>query len=136
MRSRPVIKLIYDTHCPACHLYCTLVRVRESVGELELIDARLSSETLAEITARGWDIDEGMVLKIDNSFYYGADAIHTLALISTRSSLFNRLSAALFSSPRIAATFYPVLSRARNLLLRLLGRSRINNLGRSNNVAF
>jgi len=134
--GRNDIKLIYDRECPACHLYCTMVRVRESVGELALIDARTNSQELDAITARGWDIDNGMVLIIGENFFYGADAIHALALISTPSGVFNRLAATVFSSPSIAARLYPVLRRARNVLLRLLGRRRINNLGLADNMSF
>ena len=128
--------LIYDRQCPACEHYARLVRVRESVGELELVDARTDKRFLPAITARGWDIDEGMVLKVDNELYYADDAIRVLALLSSRSGVFNRLNYHLFASPRRARIFYPVLRACRNLLLKLLRRPRINNLGKTGNERF
>jgi predicted DCC family thiol-disulfide oxidoreductase YuxK len=133
---RPEILLVYDTQCPACDIYCRLVRIRESVGHLERVDARQRTEIMEEITARGLDIDQGMVLKLDEELYYGADAIHALALISSRSDLFNRFNYWAFRSNRRARWCYPVLRFFRNLLLKLLGRTKINNLGTPGNNRF
>jgi predicted DCC family thiol-disulfide oxidoreductase YuxK len=130
------ILLIYDKECPACHFYCQIVRIRQSVGELVLIDARENPEVLQEITAEGLDIDQGMVLKMDGQLYYGADAIHLLALLSGRSGVFNRLNYWLFSSKKVAAILYPILRSYRNVLLKLLGKTKINNLKQDGNDRF
>ncbi len=122
------IDLVYDTECPSCDFYCKLVRVRESAGVLNLIDARENPEILQEISARGWDIDEGMVLRVEDQLYYGSDAIHTLSLLGTRSGLFNRLNYWMFKSSNRAHLLYPLLKSYRGLLLRILRRTRINNL--------
>jgi predicted DCC family thiol-disulfide oxidoreductase YuxK len=128
--------LIYDRQCPACDFYAQLVRVRKSLGELELVDARTDHRFLPAITARGWDIDEGMVLKVDDELYYADDAIRVLALLSSRRGWFNRLNYRLFASPRRARVLYPLLRACRNLLLKLLGRTRINNLERPDRERF
>ncbi|PJE55144.1 DCC1-like thiol-disulfide oxidoreductase family protein [Marinomonas sp. BSi20584] len=130
------ILLIYDKECPACHFYCQIVRIRQSVGELVLIDARENPEVLKEVTAQGLDIDQGMVLKMDGQLYYGADAIHLLALLSGRSGVFNRLNYWLFSSKKVAAILYPVLRSCRNVLLKLLSKTKINNLKQDGNERF
>lgn len=130
------VLLVYDGECPACDNYSRIVRIREDVGRLVLVDAREDTPILREITARGLDIDEGMVLKLGDTLYHGSDAIHVLSLIGTRSGVLNRLNHHLFRHPRVAAVLYPVLRRCRALLLRLLGRTRINNLGLENNERF
>ncbi len=130
------IFLVYDKQCPACDFYCRLARIRESAGRLVLVDARAGGPILDEITAAGFDIDQGMVLKIGSELYYGADAIHMLSMLSTRSGLFNRLTHWLFRSRGMARALYPVLRSARNLLLKILGRTKINNQGRANNDRF
>lgn len=122
------ILLVYDQQCPACDFYCNLVRIRESVGDLQLINARDGGDMLDEITALGLDIDQGMVLKVDDRIYYGADAIHALALLSTRSGFFNRLNYTAFSSARASQLLYPVFRVLRNLLLKVLRITKINNL--------
>ena len=75
--------VVYDKQCPACDYYCNLVRIRESVGRLVLVDARDGGPIMEEITAKGLDIDQGMVVKVGEQLYYGSDAIHALALMGT-----------------------------------------------------
>lgn len=90
--------LVYDGECPVCNTYCKYMRIREAVGRLHLVDARQPSALMDEITAAGIDIDQGMVVKFQNTLYYAADAIHILTLLSTSSGLLNRLNYLLFSS--------------------------------------
>ena len=130
------ILLVYDKECPACNYYCNLARIRESVGNLVLVNARDDSLVMREITAAGLDIDQGMVLKVADKLYYGSDAIHALSLMSTRSGIFNRLSYFFFRSETVSALLYPVLRACRNLLLKILRKSKINNLNRSGNARF
>ena len=130
------VVLVYDKECPACDNYCRLVRIREDIGELVLVDAREPSPILDEITALGWDIDQGMVLKLEQQLYYGSDAIHMLSLLGSRSGVFNRLNYWLFKSKRLSHALYPILRALRNLLLKLLGKTKINNLGFANNDKF
>lgn len=122
------IQLLYDKQCPVCDLYCRLVDVRESEGHLVRVDAREPGELMTEVTALGLDIDEGMVLKVGDRLYYGADAINELALLSSGKGLFNRLASGTFRSASVARFLYPLLRAMRNLLLKILGRTRINNL--------
>jgi len=128
--------LVYDKDCPACNNYCQMVRIRESVGELQLVDARDPSPVMDEISAAGLDIDDGMVLKMNDQLYYGADAIHALSLISSRSGVFNRLAYWVFKSRRVSQVLYPILRFGRLVLLKLLRRSKINNLNVTGNDRF
>ena len=48
MSNRRIL-LVYDKECPACGYYCNIVNIRDSVGELVLVDARESSDILPEI---------------------------------------------------------------------------------------
>lgn len=130
------ILLVYDKECPACNYYCQLVRIRKSVGELKLIDAREHCQVMDEITASGLDIDQGMVLKMGDALYYGSDAIHMLSLIGSRSGIFNRLNFWAFRYRTVAKILYPVLRFFRNLLLKILGKTRINNLNIDGNDKF
>ncbi len=123
------ILLVYDKQCPACDAYCGMIRVRESVGTLRLVNARGAGKIMDEITAKGLDIDEGMVLKVGNTLHYGADAIHVLSLMSSRVGTFNRLTYWMFRSKRLSTILYPLFRFFRNVLLKILRKSRINNLG-------
>jgi len=133
--KKPVI-LVYDKDCPLCQAYCRMTRIREAAGELVLVNARDETPILQEITDMGWDVDQGMVLKVDDQLYYGSDAIHALALLSSRSGIFNRLSYWMFKSKKLSAILYPIMRSGRNLLLKILGRSKINNLNLDDNSKF
>ena len=126
--QREQILLVYDRECPACNAYCKVVKIRESVGDLRIVDARKNSEVMNEITAQGLDIDQGMVLKVGGQFYYGSDAIHRLALISSRRGIFNRFNYWMFKSKTVSNILYPPLRFSRNLLLKMLGKTKIDNL--------
>ena len=130
------IFLVYDKECPACDLYCKLVRVRKSIGNLILVDARNPGSFMDEITAAGLDIDQGMVLIVGDRMYYGADAIHILAIMGTRAGVFNRLAYWCFKSRAASSVVYPVLRSCRNLLLKILRKTKINNLALENNDYF
>jgi len=124
--GEPGAWIVYDGQCPFCSRYVALLRLRDSLGEVRLINARDGGPVVEELERAGVDLDEGMVLKLDDRLYHGHDCIHVLALLSTPSGSFNRINAALFRSPRVARLLYPVLRTGRNAVLRLLGRSKIH----------
>ena len=123
------ILLVYDKECPACNFYCQLARIRESVCDLLLVNARDPGPVMDRISEAGLDIDQGMVLVMGEEFYYGSDAIHMLSMLSTRTGVFNRIAYHAFRSRRVAHIVYPFLRALRNLLLKILRKSKINNLG-------
>ncbi len=136
MSSSPEIELVYDKECPACDFYCKRIDVQQSAGILRRINARDDSEIMDEITARGLDIDEGMVVRVGDRLHYGADAIHELALLSSGKGFVNAMSRLMFGSRRLSRALYPIFKFMRNLLLKILGRTRINNLQQADNERF
>ena len=123
------IILVYDKECVGCKYYCQIIKIREELGELKLVNARETSEIMDEINNLGLDMDKGMVLKMGDKFYYGADAINALALISSRSDLFNHINHWLFRSKRRADFIFPVMMKFRKIMLKLSGKPDIENLG-------
>lgn len=122
--------LVYDRQCPVCALYCHRADIDPTHGTLQRIDAREPSAIRERITRAGLDIDQGVVLATDERLYYGAEAVHELARRAPRRGTFHRLSRALFGSTARAQRLYPLARSCRDLLLKLLGRPKINNLGR------
>jgi predicted DCC family thiol-disulfide oxidoreductase YuxK len=110
MANREIL-LVYDEECPLCDSYCRVVRLRESVGELRLVNAREDSAVMQEITRQGLDIDQGMVLKVDGLLYYGSDAIHALSLMSGAFGAANRINYWIFRSRSRSKLLYPMLLR-------------------------
>jgi predicted DCC family thiol-disulfide oxidoreductase YuxK len=117
--------LLYDGDCPFCSAYVSYVRLRETAGPIPLLDARTHPDRVEEARKLGFDLDIGMVLKLDGRYYHAADCVHALALLTTSSGLFNRLNRVMFRSPAISRALYPVMRGGRNLALRLLGRRQL-----------
>ena len=130
------VTLVYDGECPACSNYVRTVRVRDAVGDFRLVDAREDSAIVREITAAGLDLDEGMVLKVGDRLYHGADALHAFALLGSRSGWLNRLNYRVFRSRAASRALYPAMKAGRGVLLKLLGKRRLNNLGIEGNERF
>ena len=123
--------LVYDGQCPVCTAYCRVVRLQDAGNALHLIDARQGGGLMDEITRAGLDIDQGMVLKVDDTLYYGADAIRVLTLMSGRVGWLNRLNAALFATPGRAGVAYALGKALRNVVLKVMGIRYIDNLGQA-----
>lgn len=117
--------LIYDGDCPFCARYVKLLRLRDALGGVRLIDARDGGPETMAVVEQGYRIDDGMALVLDGEVYHGADCMHRLALMTTRSSTFNRLNAKVFRSPTLSRALYPFLRGCRNGALRVLGRERL-----------
>jgi predicted DCC family thiol-disulfide oxidoreductase YuxK len=117
--------LVYDGDCPFCTRFVRYTRLRDSVGPLAMIDSRSGGPEVEEVCRLGFDLDQGMVLKLQGAFYHGAASVHVLALLSTRSGWFNRSLHVVFRSPMAARLLYPVLRSGRNLTLFLLGRRQL-----------
>lgn len=125
------IAVIYDGQCPFCSSYVALMRLRQSVGPVDLVDARSDDPRVAAAVAAGLDLDEGMVVIWDGRYFHGQAAVHLLATLSGEGGAMNRLQRLAFATPRRAAWLYPPLVRGRRAYLRLAGRSPIAEDGRS-----
>tara|TARA_B100001564_G_scaffold344343_1_gene341808 strand:- start:23 stop:415 length:393 start_codon:yes stop_codon:yes gene_type:complete len=130
MSKKPIIDLVYDGYCPLCSCAAEYYRIQRQVGVLNLIDARTSNDPiLKEITKRKIDLDEGMVVRKDGVFYHGKDALSLMAQIGSNENWYNKLNKHLFASTTSASFSYPYLRALRNLLLKIRGAGKINNLG-------
>lgn len=113
--------LIYDGDCMLCNSTARAVRVKNAVGQLELINARSNHSLVWEVASKGYDLNEGIIVKYHDRYYYGADAINFLALVSSKNNLFNKLNAKIFKHQRLAHFFYPTFKLLRNILLYIRG---------------
>lgn len=130
------ILIVYDKECPLCDAYCRMVRVDESMGVLRLVNARDDSEVMREVTRRGLDIDQGVVLRVDGVLYYGAEAISVMSSMSSASDAFNRTSRRIFGSSTRARILYPLFRTCRNWFLKLMRKTKVNNLRLPGNQSF
>ncbi|MGH8549717.1 MAG: DCC1-like thiol-disulfide oxidoreductase family protein [Methylococcales bacterium] len=125
-KSTEKIALVYDGDCPFCNAYVRYVRIQKALGRMQLINARDGGSLTESIKERRFDLNEGMVLILDDEYYFGSECMHRLALMSTGSGWFNALNAMIFSRPLISKLLYPCLKFGRRITLLLLGRSKLD----------
>ena len=78
-----------------------------------------------EAKNHGYDLDEGLLVKYQGQFYYGKDGMHMLAMLGSKSDLFNKINSTLFKSKILLTILYPVLKFIRCCLLIILGVKKI-----------
>lgn len=122
MYADPGTFIVYDGECPFCSQYVKLVKLREAIGPVSLINARDDHPAVRYLQAHGVDLNQEMALIMNGEHFTGPECMHRLALMSTDAGFFNALAARIFSNRRTAKALYPALRAGRNLTLRMLGR--------------
>lgn len=120
------MEIFYDGQCPFCRGYMQLVKLRRSVGEVELIDARSGDPRIAAVREAGLGLDEGMVVRHGGRFWHGDEAISLLATLTDPQGPIEKLVSLLLRDRARARRLYPWLRAGRGATLRLLGRGRID----------
>lgn len=123
--SKDILYLIYDGDCPICAYCSKVIKIRNSVGHLEIVNARNPHPLVEEVIRKGYDLNEGFIVKFQDKYYHGQEAAHFLSLVGTSSDFFNQLNVFIFKSKILSKILYPILESIRNLLLLILGVSKI-----------
>jgi predicted DCC family thiol-disulfide oxidoreductase YuxK len=125
--SEPASYLLYDGECPACRSYVAFSRLRSLYPKLQLIDARAAPDLVGLLRGKGYEINEGMMLRLDGVYHYGPEATRLIAELGrASSSAFTRGGLYVIGGAPWSRGLYPWLNRARQLLLRTLGRKLIS----------
>lgn len=125
-QSDAAVWLVYDGDCPFCSAAAHMVRIKQAVGALTIIDARASiAPIMADIAARGFDLNQGIVVRFEDRLYHGKDALHLLALIGSETGWLNRLNVALFRNKTTVTFAYPLMKAVRSVALFMLGKKPI-----------
>lgn len=125
------MRIIYDGECPFCSAYVRLVRLREAVGPVHLVDARAHPELTRDLHRDGIDLNETMVVQYGGETYAGSEAMQMLSLLSSNTGVLNRMMARILRDRGRARLLYPWLRAGRNLTLRLLGRTKLQPIQRN-----
>lgn len=118
--DRPV-RILYDGECPFCANYVSMARLRQRVGEVELIDARTRPDLMEAHKAAGRPIDDGMIVEMEDRVYFGGDAVWAINALLSSNPLLNALS-----GRALLKFIYPALRFGRNSVLRVMGRKPID----------
>ena len=117
--------LLYDGECPACRSYVAIARLRELWPDLRILDARKEPDLVAELRAKGLEINDGFVLSLGGTLYFGPDATRMIGECGRdhrglRSWVLRAIGTAPWSRG-----LYRWLNLGRQLLLAAMGKSLI-----------
>ncbi|SNS17941.1 Protein of unknown function, DUF393 [Noviherbaspirillum humi] len=112
------VSIFFDGVCPFCHAYVRLLRLREVFAPVRLIDIRAMPELAEGLMQAGYDLEQGMLVLIGDAAYYGADAMHALALLSEPRRRLNCLHRLLRCACRVGL-LHPMFRLGRRMALRL-----------------
>jgi predicted DCC family thiol-disulfide oxidoreductase YuxK len=122
--------LLYDGDCPFCSSYIKLMKIREHYPDFELINARAKSSQLDEAKRLDYNLNEGMLIKLDETYYYGSEAISIINNISTlqqQRGIFFKIHKILFSRRAVTKVLYRIMRIGRLITLKLLGKKPLDN---------
>jgi hypothetical protein len=122
-----MITIVYDGDCPLCKDYVTHLRLVEAAGEIALIDARADTSTVQAFWDAGYDLDQGMIVVVGKTTYYGAAAVTALARLSSDNRLFNKLNHWALAHEPLTRLAYPLMKMARRIALWLRGKKSLAN---------
>lgn len=117
------ITIYYDGECPFCRSYVDYADLKRRYGQVELIDARHAPGKTADFLAAGYNLDDGFIVEINGELRSGGDAMWVIHSALTPKDK----AIAHIRSRRFLNFIYPALRVGRNLILRLLGKKKLNN---------
>jgi predicted DCC family thiol-disulfide oxidoreductase YuxK len=113
--------IVYDGDCPFCRSYISLMKLREAVGKVDLVDARAGGGAVNMLNAKGFDLNEGMAVIFGDKIYYGADAIVFISIMTHPLRPSSKMLAMLLRNKTRATIIYPIMKLGRQMTLRMLG---------------
>ncbi len=124
MSAEPERYVLYDGDCPACAHYVAASGLAQR-KDVTLLDARNEPDLVVQHGAAGRSIDDGIVVKLDDTVHFGADATRAIAGLAQPQTAWARFLVWFVGNSPWARPLYPALAAGRRLLLRVLGRSLI-----------
>lgn len=120
------IQIVYDQECPFCSDFVRILRIKSVGNEVEMINARETSSEIISKLSEKYNLDDGMIVILDGTEYYGDRAAHILSILSTTNAFRGKLYQLILRNKRIASFAYPVLVILRKLYFKLIGKKLIN----------
>ncbi len=112
------ITFIYDGECPFCNHFAELLELKSNIKNISILDARKNLTIINSLLDKGYDIDKGAILLIDDDIFHGAEAINNICnKIYNPSGKLLKLLSNIFKSNNRTKLFFPFLVRARRFAL-------------------
>ena len=95
-----------------------MVEFKSKIKNISIRDGRKNPNLIKDLLKKGYDLDKGAILLINEDIFHGADAINTICkLINKPSSKLLEILSKTFKSSKRTRFIFPFLVRARRLAL-------------------
>ncbi len=112
------LTFIYDGECPFCNHFAELLELKSKIYNISILDGRKNQTLISSLLKKGYDLDKGAILIIDDNIFHGAEAINTVCKqINNPSGNLLRLLSIIFKSNKRTNLLFPFLLRARRFAL-------------------
>ena len=118
------LSVYYDGECPFCANFVQFSRLR-SKFDVSLFDLRETPEKVSYFVNKGYDVNQGMVVVLDDSIYFGHEAIYMIAALSNKNKFIGSVYFFFFSNKKVTKLLYPIMKIVRNFTLLILRRKKI-----------
>ncbi len=112
-----MLDIVYDGDCPFCSRYADLVALRSHGLDVRLHNARSVATRALFPEAWNYDLDDGMLVRWQDGWHYGAEAVSLISRLVGKAPL-----AGVLARGGAARLLYPLLRAGRNAALRAWGR--------------
>ncbi|ADG93112.1 putative thiol-disulfide oxidoreductase DCC [Arcobacter nitrofigilis DSM 7299] len=106
------INLYFDKECPFCNYYAKYNLLRTN-HNLNLYNAREYPQKIKLLREKGFDINAGIIIEVDEEIFQGSNAVKQLNKLSTKE--IKILNTKLFS-----IFLYPIIKSIRKVVLFIL----------------
>ena len=114
--------LLYDGDCPFCSNYVQLMQLRKTIGPLDVLNMREHPDPGGAFRARGYDLNEGMLLQWDGKIYWAPTASTGWPCSAPVATCSTRSTPPSSASPACPKRCIPSCAPACNLGLTLMGK--------------
>ena len=95
------LTFIYDGECPFCNHFAELLELKSEINRIYIMDGRKNRKIVSSLLDKGYDIDKGAILIMDDEIFHGAEAINTVCKqINNPSGSLIRLLSNIFKSSK------------------------------------
>ncbi len=109
---------IYDGECPFCNHFAELLEIKSKISNIKIVDGRKNLTLINSLLEKGYNLDKGAILLIDDDIFHGAEAINTICKkIKNPSNSLLFILSNIFKSKKRTKVLFPFLVRARRFAL-------------------
>lgn len=118
------LTLYYDGDCPICNNYKDYINLRKQYNII-LANAREHIPVISELALKGFDINHGMILLLDNKIFQGSDVLQILSGLTKQSGFRDKQIARFLKITWLVSCIYPLIKGVRWIILKIIRVKRI-----------